>query len=226
MTREHAPRVIIFDVNQTLSDLSPLGQRFSEVGAPEQLAELWFASVLRDGFALAAAGSGQPFADIAAALLRVLLPEPELNRSLPDSIAYVMDGFAELSVHPDVIEGVHALATTGIRLVTLSNGAAAVAESLLQRAGIADRFERLLSVENAGAWKPAGQAYRYALAQCGVPAEAAMLVAVHPWDIDGAHRAGLRTGWINRGGGSYPAHLRPADVVASSILSLSGQFGE
>ncbi len=32
----------------------------------------------------------------------------------------------------------------------------------------------------------------------------AMLVAVHPWDIDGAARAGLATAWINRNGGVYP----------------------
>ena len=45
------PSVIAFDVNETLSDLSPLGARFLEVGASASAAPLWFASVLRDGFA-------------------------------------------------------------------------------------------------------------------------------------------------------------------------------
>ncbi len=220
----NTPQVMLFDVNETLSDLGPMAQRFAEVGAPESLAPLWFTSVLRDGFALAAAGSGQTFADIAAALLRVLLPEAELNRSLGDGVAHVMDGFAQLKVHPDVLEGVQILADSGVRLVTLSNGAAAVAHRLLSDAGIAGAFEQLLSVEDAGVWKPARAAYHYALQQCGVAAQEAMLVAVHPWDIDGAHRAGLRTAWINRDGGSYPAHLFPADLVASSVLSLATQF--
>jgi 2-haloacid dehalogenase len=48
--------VIVFDVNETLSDMSPLGERFSEVGAPAELARLWFSTLLRDGFALAASG--------------------------------------------------------------------------------------------------------------------------------------------------------------------------
>nr|WP_254925633.1 MULTISPECIES: hypothetical protein [unclassified Rhodococcus (in: high G+C Gram-positive bacteria)] len=48
------PRVIVFDVNETLSDMSPLSERFADVGAPNELASLWFASVLRDGFALTA----------------------------------------------------------------------------------------------------------------------------------------------------------------------------
>ena len=34
-------------------------------------------------------------------------------------------------------------------------------------AEIADRFERLLSVEQAGQWKPAPGAYAYAAAVCG-----------------------------------------------------------
>ena len=222
--RNPQPELIVFDVNETLSDLAPLSQRFRAVGAPEHLAALWFTSVLRDGFALAAAGTSESFADIAAALLRVQLPESELNRSLPDAVAYVMDGFGELSVHPDVVEAVRALADAGIRLVTLSNGATAVAERLLTAAGIVGSFERLLSVEDAGVWKPARQAYHYAVGHCGVAAEATMLVAVHPWDIDGARRAGLRTAWINRAGASYPAHLLPAEVVASSLVSLADLF--
>ena len=40
-----------------------------------------------------------------------------------------------------------------------------------------------------------------------------MLVAVHPWDIDGASRAGLVTAWLNRSGGPYP----------STSVPLSGQ---
>jgi 2-haloacid dehalogenase len=57
----NAPRVVVFDVNETLSDMSPLWQRFLEVGAPELTAKLWFASLLRDAFALTAAGSTARF---------------------------------------------------------------------------------------------------------------------------------------------------------------------
>jgi FMN phosphatase YigB (HAD superfamily) len=46
------PIVIVFDVNETLSDMAPMARRFADVGAPELLAQVWFASLLRDGFAL------------------------------------------------------------------------------------------------------------------------------------------------------------------------------
>jgi len=65
-----------------------------------------------------------------------------------------------------------------------------VAEGLLERAGITDEFERLMSVADGPAWKPAAGSYRRALEVCGVRADQAMLVAVHPWDI-----GGRRTSW-------------------------------
>ena len=45
-------RLLIFDVNETLSDLSPLCARFAELGLAEHLSTTWFAGLLRDGFAL------------------------------------------------------------------------------------------------------------------------------------------------------------------------------
>lgn len=68
--------VVVFDVNQTLSDLSPLVSRFQEVGAPDHLLHTWFASVLRDGFGLAAAGAQVPFSEIASGALLRCWPRP------------------------------------------------------------------------------------------------------------------------------------------------------
>ena len=99
-----------------------------------------------------------------------------------------------------------------------------VAESLLERAGIRDRFERLLSVEQAGTWKPGAAAYSYALERCEVGPRQAMLVAAHPWDIDGAARAGLGTAWIDRDDGVYPAYFRSPDLRTPSLLRLAEQL--
>ncbi len=209
------PSVIVFDVNETLSDLSPLGARFLEVGASASAAPLWFASVLRDGFALTAAGDNPPFAGVARELLLSHLSEAQLNRSVEEAAEHVMAGFAALELHADVTSGIELLHETGYRMVTLSNGAASVADRLLTAAHVRDRFERLLSVEDAGAWKPSPLPYAYAAAQCGVAPTDMVLVAVHPWDVDGAARAGLQTVWVNRSGGPFPAMFRePTHVVA------------
>lgn len=213
--------MIVFDVNQTLSDLAPLAERFGEVGAPPELATAWFAGVLRDGIALATTGEIAPFADIAQAELEWVLRPVVGEEALPDAVRHVLDGLGSLDVHPDVVDGVRALRNRDIELVTLSNGAASIAERLFERAGIRDQFSRLLSVEDAGVWKPAAGAYEHALSECGVDADEAMLVAVHPWDIHGAARAGLRTAWLNRNGAAFPSHFAAPDVSPVSLVGLA-----
>lgn len=215
------PSVLVLDVNETLSDMAPLSARFEDVGAPAHLAKLWFAELLRDGFALTVSGAIESFATLGAEALRVRLGGQPLDRPVDEAVDHVMQGFGELAVHSDVVEGVRALSDLGIRLVTLSNGSTGVADALLRGAGVRDRFERLLTVEDAGAWKPALRAYAYALEACGVEPTDAMLVAVHPWDIDGARRAGLATAWIDRQDGRYPSYFAAPDVEAASLVELA-----
>lgn len=212
--------VIVFDVNETLSDMSPMGERFGEIGAPTELASLWFATLLRDGFALTASGDNGSFAAIGAGALRGLLRGLELDRPLDAAVDHVMGGMSGLEVHPDVPEGIKALAAAGFRLVTLSNGSARIAGKLLSEAGIRNEFEALLSVEDAPAWKPARVSYEYAAAASGADASAMLLVAAHPWDIHGAARAGLHTAWLNRAEGSYPGHFEAPEFTVTALTEL------
>jgi 2-haloacid dehalogenase len=211
------PSVIVFDVNETLSDLSALGARFIEVGAAGSAARLWFASVLRDGFALTAAGENPSFADVARGLLVSQLSEAQLNRSVDEAAQHVMDGFARLELHADVASGIDDLHENGYRLATLSNGAASVADRLLTSANVRDRFERLLSVEDAGAWKPSPAAYRYAATELGVPVEELALVACHPWDVDGARRAGLQSVYVNRTDAPFPGTFTEPSYTVTGV---------
>jgi len=217
------PDVVVFDVNETLSDMAPLADRFRDVGAPEMLMQTWFAGLLRDGFALTAAGDNPRFAGIGEEVLRGLFSAAVdgLNRDVDEAVRHVMDGFGQLRLHPDVAEGLRSLSDSGLRMVTLTNGATKLAENLFAEAGVADCFERLLSVEDAGAWKPSRQAYVYAAEQCGTPLETMLLIAVHPWDIDGAKRAGMRAAWIDRRAVPYPSHFTAPDIVGRTLEEVA-----
>lgn len=217
-----SPRTIVFDVNETLSDMAPLGEAFAAAGAPAHLARIWFAGILRDGFAVTAAGGNAAFAEIAQDSLERLLAES--GDGLDEAAAgSIMSTLKSLDVHPDVVPGIEALSSLA-ELVTLSNGSASVAEKLLSGAGVRERFRALLSVDDAPAWKPARSAYAYAAAECGRPAAQMLLVAVHPWDIHGAHEAGLRTAWLNRTGAQYPGYFAQPDLEAADLPSLAEQL--
>ncbi|ANP74488.1 haloacid dehalogenase type II [Cryobacterium arcticum] len=220
MTRT-TPAVIVFDVNETLSDMSAMKARFVQVGAPAHLASAWFAALLRDGFALAAAGGTAPFSVIGSELLRQVLRDVPLMREPDEAVEHIMAGFGLLKLHSDVPEGVRALMGSGMRLVTLSNGSAEVARSLLAAAELEGHFEALLSVEDAGAWKPMRAAYDYAAQACGVRPAELLLVAVHPWDIHGAAEAGLATAWLNRAGDTYPSYFTAPDYTVTRLAELA-----
>ncbi len=209
--------LIVFDVNETLSDLSPLADRFVSVGAPAEASSLWFASVLRDGFALSVAGVRPSFLEVAREVLRAQFSQLPLEGEVEVAVDHVLGGFAELSVHADVVPGVRALADADVRMVTLTNGATAVAERLLTEAGLIDAFDRLLSVDDAPAWKPSREAYAYAARQCGVDPADMILVASHPWDVDGAVRAGLGAVWVDRRRSHYPQVFTPPTHTVTAL---------
>ena len=215
------PSVIVFDVNGTLSNMSGMGARLIQAGAPAYLADVWFAGLLRDGFALTATGANEPFARIGAQNLRTLLQDVPLVQDVDEAVRQVMEGFAELGLHPDSGPGIGALKESGYRLVTLSNGSAEAARKLFAQAGIEQHFEALLSVENARQWKPARAAYEYAARVCETDPAQMLLVAGHPWDIHGASRAGLRTAWLNRTGSAYPQYFDAPDHTIETLAELA-----
>lgn len=225
----HRPELVVFDVNETLTDLSPLRDRLESVGAPRHLLDSWFVATLRDGFALTSVGAYAEFADVAKSALRTALAGTGLTDEAKreEAVAEVLAGFPALDVHPDVPDGLRRLHEAGVRLVTLTNGAAELSRGSFERAGVLDLFERRLSVSEPQRWKPAPEPYLWAARECGVPADRAALIAVHPWDTDGAARAGLTSAWIDRSGTPFPDVFHAPDVtgpdlpaVAEALLAL------
>lgn len=216
------PTLVLFDVNETLSDLQPLRGRFEEVGAPGELLEVWFASTLRDGFALAAAGSYADFRTVALGVLHGRLAQVgTLRRDPGEAAEHIVAGLGGLDLHPDVEEGMRKLADAGVRMATLTNGAGEVAEKLLDRAGVAGLVERGLSVDEVRRWKPAPEPYLHAANELGVPPERCALVAVHAWDIDGAKRAGLQAAWLDRNDSLYPEFFRAPDATGKTLGAIA-----
>jgi len=70
-------------------------------------------------------------------------------------------------------------------------------------------------------WKPAPAAYRHAARACGVDVSELLLVAVHPWDLDGAARAGLSTAWVSRSGAPYPPTFRTPTYAVPALTDLA-----
>ena len=230
---EPALRVVLLDVNGTLSDTSRLTDAFEAVGAPGHLAPAWFAGVVRDGVALTLHGDARRFADVALAGARSALHHAGLPAErLEEAALAVVEAVGELPLHPDVLPGLQALRERGLRLVPLSQGAAGTTDRLLAAGGAGDLVEGALSVADApgGLWKPAPSTYAWALDQVGATPQEAVLVAAHPWDVDGAARVGLTTAWVDRPAptgalGPHPAVMTEPDLAVPGLDALADLLG-
>lgn len=194
MSARPRPRVVVFDVVETLASLDPVAVRAARYGIDRAGLAAWFTRLLRDGMAMSAAGSYAGFAEVAASAL-----SSHTRGALSDEqIADVLDGFGELTAQPDARAAVRAANEAGLRVLTLTNGAAATTRAFLDRAGLADDVDAVVSIDEVRVWKPHPAVYRRVVEIAGVPAERVALVAVHSWDVYGARQAGLTTGWCSR----------------------------
>lgn len=213
------PLAVAFDVNETLTDLSPLAKVFARLGLGTNGLRWWFAVLLRDGMALAASGGLAAFADLAAVALEEVAAAA--GRDLADGATEeVMAAMGGVPLHPDVGPALDRLLAAGVPAYALTNGGAAFAGKLLEAGGVADRLAGVLSVEAVGHWKPRPEPYHYAAAVAGVHPERLALVAVHPWDTHGAATAGLVTGWVDRVGRGYPATFAAPTVAADDLVGV------
>lgn len=216
------PQAVAFDVIETLMALEPIRARLSDIGQPEQLLEPWYTRTLRDGLALSVTGEFQPFPVVAKQALSVATAQTVEDADLD----YVLAGFRELAAYQDVEPAMRKLADGGVRMSCLTNGTQDVTARFLERAGLDHYVERVVTVDQAGAWKPVAAVYRVAAAEIGVELERMMLVAAHDWDCHGAKHAGCMTGWVARGNRAYGNVFAPADLAGTDLVDLADRILE
>jgi len=213
------PDAVAFDVVETLFSLETLRPRFTAVGLPAYRLETWFASFLRDAFALEIAGVYKPFREIASATLGALLAQ-ESGGAEPEKIEHVLGGFAELEAHDDVAPAMSALRDAGIEVATLTNGSAKVTSALLERAGLRHLVQQVISIDDIGHWKPHREVYLHCAKRLSLEPHQLALVAAHPWDAQGARRSGLIAGYVARDGATFPAAMEAPDLRGTTLVEV------
>lgn len=208
------PDVIAFDVIETLFSLRSLDPLVAAAGGEPSTLELWFRRLLGDGLALTAAGDYRSFSDVAKAALHGVLPHAH-----EADLGAVLAGLTALDAHPDSAPAM-GRAVQGARVIVVTNGSARSTQKLLERGGLDAFVEEVVSVSDVKAWKPAAAPYLHAASVAGVPPEALAIATVHPWDVHGARKAGLTTGWCDRTGLHYPETFARADVKGPELLSV------
>jgi 2-haloacid dehalogenase len=213
------PDAAVFDVIETIFPLEPLRPRLAALDLGSDL-DLFFTRILRDAFALDATGTFKPFREIASGALEVLAAQRGLR---PERAALdaVLDGFATLDPAPDVRPAMERLRDAGVTVATLSNGGVETTRGLLARAGLLPLVSRVMGVDEIRRYKPGKDIYLHAASTLGVAPGRIAMIAVHAWDLEGARRAGLVTGWASRLERRYHPAMQPPDVSGPDLVAVA-----
>jgi 2-haloacid dehalogenase len=94
-------RVLVFDVNETLLDLSPLDPVFASLFGSAAVRGEWFGQVLQSAMLSVATGVHRDFGTIGRGALR-MVADRRAVRLEDDDVDRVLDGMRHLPPHPDV----------------------------------------------------------------------------------------------------------------------------
>lgn len=225
MANEKSPSIIVFDVNETLLDITTLEPLFDRVFGDRAVLREWFAQLILYSQTMTLSGLYTPFGVLGVGSLRMLASIHGL--ALADSdIDELKERMNTMPAHSDAVPALTRLRDAGFRLVTLTNSASASSPTPLERAGLGGFFERSFSIEAVRKFKPARETYRLVAAELAVDTTDLCLVACHLWDTIGAQAAGCRGALVTRPHNAIlPAAGVPIpDLSAADLTDLADQI--
>ena len=219
------PRIIVFDVNETLLDLAALDPYFERAFGDVAARKEWFARMLRLAFVSVITDRYTDFGTIGRAALAMTAQQRAVTLSEEDRV-WILGGMRQLPPHPEVLAGFKRLRDAGLRLAALTNSTKDAADAQLTHAGLFDYFEAVLSVEHAGCLKPHPAVYHMAAERLGARQDGLRLVAAHNWDITGAMRAGWAGAFIARPGMLLGPLDEQPDIIGPDLNAVTDRILE
>jgi 2-haloacid dehalogenase len=213
-------KTIAFDVNETLLDLAPLDPLFEETFGDAALRQQWFGQMLQLSFVGGLTDRYVDFSTAQRAALQMLVRARGVEVG-DEEAERILNGMRTLPAHPEVPAALGRLKDAGFALATLTNSPLDVARDQVRNAGIADRFDAVLSADQVKALKPRPEPYALVARTFDVALSDVRLVAAHAWDVTGALAAGCAAAFVLRPG-KVPSPLGDQpDIVADDLAAVA-----
>lgn len=213
-------RACVFDAYGTLFDFASAAERCRDVLGDQTAAvtRLWRDKQLQYTWLRSLQGRYVDFQQVTGESLDFTLEVLGLSSAaLRDRL---MSLYFTLDAFPEVPAMLRRLKAAGLKTAILSNGSPAMLAPMVERAGLVDLFDAVLSVDEVGIFKPDPRIYQLAVDCMGVPAEAIAFQSSNAWDAHAASAFGMRVAWCNRYG--QPPERLPGkpDVVITTLAEL------
>lgn len=217
--------IILFDINETVLNLSMLKPKFKATFGDESVMATWFSMLLHSSTVCIMTNVKTDFATLAGTMLDSIAARMgiKLSKTMRDDI---LGGFASLPPHNDIKQALNKLKSAGFHTVAFSNSSLKLISTQITNAGLIDYFDDIISVEETGSFKPDPNVYKFAAKQLNQPLESLRLVATHDWDTHGALSVGMRAAYINRSGAIYHPLYRQPDIYESTMEDIVSKIIE
>lgn len=217
------PELLVFDVNETLLDLSPLKIDFEDVfGSSDPMGE-WFARMLHGSLVSNQLDDYRAFGVIGVEAL--LLVAERHGVDLDEATATeVVTRLAILPAHRDVIPALERLLDAGFRTAALTNSSTKAANVQIENAGLHTFIQRVISVEEVGRFKPDPATYRHAAQMMDVHVSQSLLISAHDWDVAGALYAGAGAAFLRRPGSLWSLPNPMPKTKGSDLRQIADQL--
>ena len=215
--------LIVFDVNETLLDLTTMEPTFERIFGEKSAMRLWFANLIMYSAALTVAGCYVPFTDIGAAVMKMLADTRGIKIDDKDK-KELTEKFSTMPPYPEVPPALRKLRNAGFRLFTLTDNLLEVQSRQLEHGGIVDLFERRFSADGVKHHKPSREAYAHVEKELGAKPSQFCLIACHTWDTLGAVAAGWEAALIRRVGNDVLGIGPQPQIVGDSLNDVADQL--
>ena len=138
----------------------------------------------------------------------------------PAVLDLLLDAYRRLPAYPDAAPALAALRGRGVQTAILSNGEPGMLHDAVTAGRLTPLLDAVLSVEDAGTFKPDRRVYGLVEDHFGLPAGQMAFVSSNAWDAQAAAAFGARVFWCNRTGQPDEYDLASSATVVSSLADL------
>ena len=211
----------VFDAYGTLFDVhSAAAKHAAEIGPNwERLSQVWRAKHLEYTWIWAGTGRHTTFWKLAGDSLDYASASVG---GIPAGMREkLLASYRTLDAYPEVPGVLAQLKARGAKLAILTNGDADMIVDAVRAAKLDGVFDRLITVHEAGIFKPHRAVYDLITRHFGVPLSQVSFQSSNRWDVTACKVAGMRAVWVNRTGAPEEYPDTPPDLTLRDLNGLA-----
>ncbi len=216
-------KLVLFDVYGTLLNMSSVERKVNEILESKRGYIYWFELFMQYCFVDNCMIQFNKFNAIATATMQMAAHTFDA-RLKEDDILDVLDLLKQLPINQDVEKGLSDLNDLGVRIAALTNSSEETVIDRMERTGLISYFEKVLSAEHVGRYKPDIKVYNWAAESLRLAPGEIMMVSIHGWDLAGAANAGMMTGYLKQANHIIYPLAPKADLVFGNLPDLAKQI--